>query len=98
VVQIQQEEGDKPLSPATEETNILQVVVEACLERPEGAAPDQLQHLKLQDPLFQGEVLPPINPIGMQGVVVYQLFRVGDSAHHFREVLFLTSFSINAEL
>lgn len=86
MVQIQLEEGDKLLSPATEETNILQGVVEACLARPEGAALDQLQHLKLEDLLFQGEVLPPINPIGTQDVVIHQLVRVGDSAHHFREV------------
>lgn len=77
VVQIQLEEGDKILSPVTEETNILQGVVKACLARPEGAALDQLQHLKLQD-LFKGEVLPPINPIEMQGVVLHQLVRVGD--------------------
>jgi len=86
VVQIQLEEGDKLLSPATEETNILQGVVEACLARPEGAALDQLQHLKLEDLLFQREVLPPITPIGTQDVVIHQLVRVGDSAHHFREV------------
>lgn len=65
MVQIHLEEGDKLLSPATEEANILQGVVEACLARAEGEALDQLQHLKLQDLLFKEEVLPPINPIRM---------------------------------
>ena len=92
MVQIQLEEGDKLLSPVAEETNILQGVVEACLARAEGAALDQLQHLKLQDLLFKGEVLPRINPIGIQGVVLHQLVRVGDLAHHFREVLLLHIF------
>lgn len=97
VVQIQLEEGDKILSPVTEETNILQGVVKACLASLEGAALDQLQHLKLQDLLFKGEVLPPINPIEIQGVVLHQLVRVGDSAYHFREVLlphFIFSFHL----
>ena len=89
MVQVQQEEGNIILSPVTEETNILQGVVKACLARPEGAALDQLQHLKLQDLPFKGEVLPPINPIGMQGVVLHPLVRLGDSAHHFREVILL---------
>lgn len=87
MVRIPLEEEDKIPSPVTEETNILQGVVEACLARPEGAALDQLQHLKSQDLLLKGEVFPPISPTGMQGVVLHQLVRVGDSAHRFREVL-----------
>ena len=78
VVQIQLEEEDIILSPVTEETNILQGVVEACPARPEGAALDQLQLLKLEDLLFRGEVSPPINLIGMQGMVLHHLVRVGD--------------------
>lgn len=87
MVRIPLEEEDKIPSPVTEETNILQGVVEASLARPEGGALDQLQHLKLQDLLFKGEVLLPISATGMQGVVLHQLVRAGDSAHHFREVI-----------
>ena len=87
MVLIQLEEEDKIPSPVTEETKIFQGVVEACLARAEGAALDQLQYLKFQDLLFKGEVVPLISPTGMQGVVLHQLVRAGDSAHHFREVL-----------
>ena len=84
VVRIQLEEEDKIPSLVTEETKILQGVVQA---RAEGVALDQLQYLKFQDLLFKGEVVPLISPSGMQDVVLHQLVRAGDSAHHFREVL-----------